>query len=107
MEFCVRGDEETKICRNSDKKDKKMCLLSLFCYFDYWDGERKHCARERLRQGDPLSPFLSLFCAEGLSCQLMQVERCTNISGLKFGNDSLTVSHLFFVDDSLFSVVLI
>lgn len=55
-----------------------------------------------LRQGDPLSPYLFLFCAESLSAHLKEAERNHLIHGLKFGKGSLFVSHLFFADGSLF-----
>lgn len=54
-----------------------------------------------LRQGDPLSPFLSALCAQGLSSLLH--DRVSNrlIQGLQFGKDGPIISHLLFADDSL------
>lgn len=55
-----------------------------------------------LWQGDPLSPLLFLIVVEALS--LMMVEACRLIvySGFKHGINQLELSHLQFVDDTLF-----
>lgn len=54
-----------------------------------------------LHQGDPISPYLYLFCAEGLSTLLHNVERTFKIKGVKMARSSLTINHLFFTDDSI------
>ena len=41
--------------------------------------------RKGLRQGDPLSPYLFLFCANILSLALMKVENQQRIKGVKIG----------------------
>lgn len=53
-----------------------------------------------LRQGDPLSPYLFILAAEGLSALLKQGERCGVLHGCSVARGAPTVSHLFFVDDS-------
>ncbi|XP_037496639.1 uncharacterized protein LOC119371133 [Jatropha curcas] len=55
-----------------------------------------------LRQGDPISPYLFLVCAEGLSLLFSEAERCGKIHGGKAGRGCPKISHLFFADDSLF-----
>lgn len=54
-----------------------------------------------LRQGDPLSPYLFLICAEGLSALISQAESREDILGLKIARRAPSISHLFFADDSL------
>ena len=54
-----------------------------------------------LRQGDPLSPFLFIICAEGLSSLLRDAEAKKEIHGLKIGKKVDAISHLFFADDSI------
>ncbi|KAM6598980.1 hypothetical protein CsatA_018589 [Cannabis sativa] len=54
-----------------------------------------------LRQGDPLSPYLFLICAKGLSALIKQAESKKEIFGLKVAREAPSISHLFFADDSL------
>jgi hypothetical protein len=54
-----------------------------------------------LRQGDPISPYLFLICAEVLSSLLFQAERKGVISGVPTSPRGPRISHLFFADDSL------
>jgi hypothetical protein len=54
-----------------------------------------------LRQGDPLSPYLFLFVADGSSSLLQNQIDSGNIQELKICRRSPGVSHLLFTDDSL------
>jgi hypothetical protein len=54
-----------------------------------------------LRQGDPLSPYLFLLVADGLSTLLKHNEQLGNIDGVKVCRRAPSVSHLLFADDSL------
>ena len=53
-----------------------------------------------LRQGDPLSPYLFLLCAEGLSSLLAHKEEVRGIEGVRVCRNAPSVSHLLFADDS-------
>lgn len=55
-----------------------------------------------LRQGDPLSPYLYILCADILSHLIDVQVRRKNINGIKIGNGAPSITHLFFADDSLF-----
>lgn len=54
-----------------------------------------------LRQGDSISPYLYLICAEELSILLNEAENNNLIKGVKVARNSPTINHLFFVDDSI------
>jgi hypothetical protein len=55
-----------------------------------------------LRQGDPLSPYLFLLVAEGLSSFLARTELYGHISVVPIAAGGIRVNHLLFADDSLF-----
>ena len=54
-----------------------------------------------LRQGDPPSPYLFLFVADGLSRVLKHKEMSGDMQGLKVCRRAPAISHLLFADDSL------
>jgi hypothetical protein len=54
-----------------------------------------------IRQGDPLSPYLFLLCAEGLSHLLNKAEHERHITGLAIARGGPKINHLFFADDSV------
>lgn len=54
-----------------------------------------------LRQGDPLSPYLFLICAEGFSALLNEAEANGRLKGIQICRQAPSVSHLLFADDSL------
>ncbi|XP_044432363.1 uncharacterized protein [Triticum aestivum] len=54
-----------------------------------------------LRQGDPLSPYLFLICAKGLSSLLAHEEAVGGIQGIRVCRSAPSVSHLLFANDSL------
>ncbi|XP_057802954.1 uncharacterized protein LOC131018247 [Salvia miltiorrhiza] len=54
-----------------------------------------------LRQGDPLSHFLFLFCAEALSGLLRRAETSQLLHGARLCKTAPRVSHLLFADDCI------
>ena len=52
-----------------------------------------------LRQGDPLSPYLFILCAEGLSALIRKAERFGDLHGISICTNAPTISHLLFADD--------
>lgn len=67
------------------------------------NGEAKGFIRPTrgIRQGDPLSPYLFILCAEVLSCLLFKAEERDEFHGIKIYRGAPSVNHLFFADDSL------
>ena len=54
-----------------------------------------------LRQGDLLSPYLFLFCAEGLNAILKQAADVGEIHGFSICKRGPKLTHIFFVDNCL------
>ena len=54
-----------------------------------------------IRQGDPISPYLFLLAAEGLSCLLKDNDESSHLGGIKVAPSATPVNHLLFADDSL------
>jgi hypothetical protein len=52
-----------------------------------------------LRQGDPLSPYLFIICAEGLSILLKRLEARGDIHSVKVCRGAPLLTHLLFADD--------
>jgi exonuclease III len=54
-----------------------------------------------IRQGDPISPYLFLLCAEVLSFKLQQAASNGSLRGVPTSPRGPKINHLFFADDSL------
>ena len=54
-----------------------------------------------LRQGDPISSYLFLLCADAFSMLLIKAEKEISIHGVKICKNAPSISHLFFADDSI------
>ena len=54
-----------------------------------------------LRQGCPLSPYLFLLCAEGLSSLIRKAQHDRSLLGVSCVRGAPRISHLFFADDSI------
>ncbi|KAL0312259.1 UNVERIFIED_CONTAM: hypothetical protein Sradi_5625200 [Sesamum radiatum] len=57
--------------------------------------------RRGLRQGDPLSPYLFLFCAEAFNGLIRKAEVEGRIRGVAVSRHTSPISHLLFADDTL------
>ena len=54
-----------------------------------------------LRQGDPISPYLFLLCAEGLSTLIRKKESMGQLKGVGVSKQAPLVLYIFFADDSI------
>ena len=54
-----------------------------------------------IRQGDPLPPYLLLLVSEGFTNLSDQAGRGKRLTGMKFSRSGLSITHIFFADDSL------
>ena len=83
--------------------DLVMVCVTTASYSVMVNGEAKGYIKPTrgLRQGDPLSPYLFLLCAEGLSALLRKAEQDRFIRGVAICRGGPRVSHLFFADNSI------
>ena len=79
-----------------------MCV-STVSYSVLINGEPKGriVPTREFRQGDPISPYLFLLCAEGLSAMLRKVENGGIPRGIVVCRQAPLVSHLLFADDCI------
>jgi hypothetical protein len=54
-----------------------------------------------IRQGDPLSPYLFILCADVFSGLITKSQNLSLINGIVIAHDAPKISHLFFADDSI------
>lgn len=80
-----------------------LTCLSTVRYSFLINGEpRGYVAPSRgLRQGNPLSPYLFILCAEGLSALISQFVSNGSLQGLKVCDGAPVINHLLFADDSM------
>ena len=83
--------------------DLMMMCVTTVSYSVLINGEPKGriVPTRGLRQGDPISPYLFLLCAEGLSAMLRKVEYGEIPRGIVVCRQAPLVSHLLFADDCM------
>ncbi|XP_071680070.1 uncharacterized protein [Lolium perenne] len=80
-----------------------MRLVTSVSFSVLFNGERldEFTPSRGIRQGDPISPYLFLLAAEGMSCLLKTRSESSHLQGLKVAASAPAVNHLLFADDSL------
>ena len=80
-----------------------MMCVTMVSYSVLINGEPKGkiTPSRGLRQGDPISPYLFLLCAEGLSAMFKKEEREGNLNGIAVCRSAPRITHMLFADDSI------
>lgn len=103
VEWQLIADVMRKMGFNDGWVELIMCCVTSISYSIVLNGKaRGHILPTRsVRQGDPLSPFLFLFCMEGLSALLRLTLQDNSLNCVKASKTKLIISHLFFTDNNL------
>ncbi|KAL0406466.1 UNVERIFIED_CONTAM: putative mitochondrial protein [Sesamum latifolium] len=80
-----------------------MLLVTIVSYSITLNGDQfgYFCPERGISQGDPLPPYLFIFCAEVLSCLIQDAENRGRLTGVAVARNAPRVSHLLFADDTL------
>ena len=81
-----------------------MMCVSTVTYFVLINGEPRGTIipTRGQRQGDPISPYLFLLCAEGLSAMIKRKKkRLGGLRGISIKRGAPRIPHIFFADDSI------
>jgi hypothetical protein len=92
-----------KLGFNSSWVTLVMRLVSIVSFSVLFNGvpQEEFSPTRGIRQGDPISPYLFLIAAEGLSCFLKSQVLSSTLNGIKVASSAPSVNHLGFADDSL------
>lgn len=60
-----------------------------------------------IQQGDPLSPYIFILCAEVLSHLFTQTTESRQLKGMKISQSGPSINQFLFADNALFSIILI
>lgn len=85
-------------------RERVMACITTVKYSFIKDGEIFGDVQPQrgIRQGDPISPYLYILCAEGLSAMLRRHEEMGLLHGCSVARGAPPISHLLFADDSYF-----
>lgn len=79
-----------------------MGMVRSVSFFVLFNGSKleKFKPTRGIRQGDPISPYLFLLAAEGLSCLLKVYDQSSHLGGIKVAPSAPPVNHLLFANDT-------
>ncbi|KAM2441755.1 hypothetical protein PS1_022926 [Malus domestica] len=78
-----------------------LCITTVTYSFKLNEDSVGYMHPERgIRQGDPLSSYLFVMCAEGFSALLTKAELDGDLQGIKVCRAAPSIHHLFFAGDS-------
>lgn len=101
MEWSFLSNMMAKMGFAAEFIDMIMLCVSSMRYFLAANGNLLGCCNERrLRQRDPLSPYLFIIGAEGLLALIKKEEQSRRSRGCRVARTASAISHLFFADDS-------
>lgn len=81
--------------------DRVMKFIRSVSYSFLHNGEKFGLVKPQrgVRQGDPISPYIYIMCAEGLSAMIRRNEEAGILHGIKVATGAPVISHLLFADD--------
>ena len=103
MEWCFLEDLIRRLRFNERWIGLIMVCIKIVSYSILVNGDTKwliHPTRG-IRQGDPLSPFLFLFCTEALHGLFSNAASSGEINGFSFCQRGLKLTHLLFANNSM------
>ena len=92
---------ENGFCREVEEPGYEVCFFGDIFHKNKWESRWHIVPTRGIRQGDPLSPYLFMLCAEGLSSLIRRAVENGDMEGLAVSRGGPRLSHLFFADDSL------
>ncbi|KAH1073741.1 hypothetical protein J1N35_026069 [Gossypium stocksii] len=101
--FALKLDLTGMMSRLRFHQDWIILIMRCVCSVTYAVGMNENISEaftpsRGLRQGDPLSPYLFLICAEGLSTLLNEAKANGTLRGASIGQNKFAITHLFFAD---------
>jgi hypothetical protein len=101
MGFLGGGYAKARVCWKMGELGDDLLTDYVLFSVSKWQSSWEYKPSRGIRQGDPISPYLFLLCAEVLSALLYKAEDKKVITGVPTSLKGPRLSHLFFVDDSV------